>query len=124
MPRSEDACGRLTDADIFASLVDTRARSLAARDERLEREPLLFERLDGRARARDTLRFVVEAELDARGGVTRATARLPPPFDAGAAGRCVEAALRTSLTVTTPAHARPTIARIEVLLANGDSGGL
>jgi tetratricopeptide (TPR) repeat protein len=76
------------------------------------------------ARAHDTVRFVVEAELDARGAVTRATARLPPPFDAGATGRCVEAALRTSLTVTPPAHARPTSARIEVLLANGDPGGL
>src|SRR4029079_9619109 len=29
VPRSEDACGRLTDADIFASLLDTRARRLA-----------------------------------------------------------------------------------------------
>ena len=76
------------------------------------------------ARGHDTVRFLVEAELDARGAVTRATARLPPPFDAGAAGRCVEAALRTSLTVTPPAHARPTSARIEVLLANRDSGGL
>jgi len=76
------------------------------------------------ARGHDTLRFVVEAELDARGAVTRATARLPPPLDAGATGRCVEAALRTSLTVTPPAHARPTSVRIEVLLANGDSGGL
>jgi tetratricopeptide (TPR) repeat protein len=76
------------------------------------------------ARGHDTVRFVVEAELDAHGAVTHATARLPPPFDAGAAGRCVEAALRTSLTVTPPAHARPTIARIEVLLANRDAGGL
>jgi tetratricopeptide (TPR) repeat protein len=77
------------------------------------------------SRGHDTLRFFVEAELDARGTVTRATAHLPPPFDAGAAtGRCVEAALRSSLTVTPPAHAKPTVARIEVLLANGDSGGL
>jgi tetratricopeptide (TPR) repeat protein len=76
------------------------------------------------SRGHDTVRFVVEVELDARGAVTRATAHLPPPLDAGATGRCVEAAVRTSLTVTPPAHARPTSARIEVLLANGDSGGL
>ncbi len=76
------------------------------------------------SRGHDTVRFVVEAELDARGAVTRATARLPPPFDVGATGRCVESALSSSLTVTPPAHAKPTVARIEVLLANGDSGGL
>ncbi len=76
------------------------------------------------SRGHDTVRFFVEAELDARGAVTRATARMPPPFDAGATGRCVEAALRSSLTVTPPAHAKPTVVRIEVLLANGDSGGL
>jgi tetratricopeptide (TPR) repeat protein len=76
------------------------------------------------SRGHDTVRFSVEAELDARGAVTRATAHLPPPLDAGATGRCVEAALRSSLTVTPPAHAKPTVARIEVLLANGDSGGL
>jgi hypothetical protein len=76
------------------------------------------------SRGHDTVRFVVEAELDARGAVTRATARLPPPFDVGATGRCVESALRSSLAVTPPAHAKPTVARIEVLLANGDSGGL
>jgi tetratricopeptide (TPR) repeat protein len=76
------------------------------------------------ARPHVTVRFDVEVELDARGAVTRATAHLPPPFDAGVTGRCVEAALRTSLTVTPPAHARPTSARIDVLLANGDSGGL
>jgi tetratricopeptide (TPR) repeat protein len=76
------------------------------------------------SRGHDTVRFFVEAELDARGNVTRATAHLPAPFDAGATGHCVEAALRSSLTVTPPAHAKPTIARIEVLLANGDSGGL
>ena len=71
----------------------------------------------------DTVPIVALAELDARGAVTSATARLPPPFDAGATGRCVEAALRTSLTVTPPSHARSTSARIEVLLAN-DSGGV
>jgi len=76
------------------------------------------------SRGHDTVRFVVEVELDARGAVTGASSRLPPPFDAGATGRCIEAALRASLTVTPPAHARPTSARIEVLLANGDSGGL
>ncbi len=76
------------------------------------------------SRGHDTVRFVVEAEFDTRGAVTRATAHLPPPFDAGATSRCVAAALQGSLTVPPPAHARPTNARIEVLLANGDSGGL
>jgi tetratricopeptide (TPR) repeat protein len=76
------------------------------------------------ARGHDTARFVVELELDAHGAVARATAKLPAPFDAGSIGRCVEVALQGGLMVAAPAHAKPTSARVEVLLANGDAGGL
>ncbi len=76
------------------------------------------------ARGHDTVRFVVELELDAHGAVARATAKLPAPFDAGSIGQCVEVALQAGLVVTAPAHAKPTSARVEVLLANGDAGGL
>ena len=75
-------------------------------------------------RAHDTVRFAVELEVDARGIVTRAAAKLPAPYDAGPAGACVEEAVRSRLAVAKPAHARATSARVEVLLANGDTGGV
>jgi tetratricopeptide (TPR) repeat protein len=75
-------------------------------------------------RGHDTVRFAVEVEIDARGTVTRAAAKLPAPYDAGAVGACVEAALRSRLVVARPVHARATTARVEVLLANGDVGGV
>jgi len=68
-------------------------------------------------RGHDPLRITVEIEIDAGGAVARATARVPPPLAGGGAGRCIEDAVRTRLVVPKPAHARPTIARVEVLLS-------
>jgi tetratricopeptide (TPR) repeat protein len=71
-----------------------------------------------------TVRALLELDIDARGLVERASVKLPPVVDDGVAGPCMEAAVKVGLSVAMPAHARPTSARIEVLLANGDSGRL
>lgn len=76
-------------------------------------------------RGRQSVRVVLDVELDASGAAVRATAKLPSPYDGGgAAARCMEQAVTSGLRLTRPAHARPTSARVEVLLANGDSGRL
>src|SRR6185369_1537588 len=48
--------------------------------------------------ARATVRFAIEIEIDARGAVTHAVAKAPPPLD-GAFARCAEAAVRDGLRV-------------------------
>jgi Tetratricopeptide repeat len=78
---------------------------------------------------RDGFRFALELEIDARGLVTSAVVKAPPPLDepTGASfARCVEAAVRGGLRVPQPRPARPTRARMELLVgvANGDTGGL
>jgi tetratricopeptide (TPR) repeat protein len=96
-------------------------------DAALKHRPLLLEACFAPyppARGHEPVRFSVDVELDANGAVARATARLPPPFADNAAGPCVEAALRTRLILTRPAHGRSTTARIEVLLATADGAGL
>ena len=81
-------------------------------------------------RGHDTVRLVIELELDANGAVSRAAVGWPPAqLQAGApgaraAGACIEAGLKDRLIVAKPAHGKATSARVEVLLANGDSGGL
>jgi tetratricopeptide (TPR) repeat protein len=65
-----------------------------------------------------TLRVVIDVDLDARGGVTRAAASVPAPDAraAAAAARCVEQAVQRDLQVTQAAHAGATSAHVEVLL--------
>jgi tetratricopeptide (TPR) repeat protein len=99
-----------------------------------QRPRLLDDCLDEAVRAgqlppRDGFRFALELEIDARGLVTGVVVKTPPPLDEprGAAfARCVEAALRDGLRVAHPRPARPTRARMELLVgvANGDAGGL
>jgi tetratricopeptide (TPR) repeat protein len=75
-------------------------------------------------RGHDPVRITVEIELDANGAVTRATSKLPPPFAGSAVAACIETTLRARLVVSRPTRARSTTARIEVLLASGDAGGV
>jgi tetratricopeptide (TPR) repeat protein len=75
-----------------------------------------------------TVRLVVDLDIDANGVVSRALAQWPrPPSGVSVstgASPCMEAALKDLQLVAKPAHGKVTSARIEVLLANGDSGGL
>src|SRR6185369_8850223 len=73
--------------------------------------------------ARATVRFAIEIEIDARGAVTHAVAKAPPPLD-GAFARCAEAAVRDGLRVPPPGRGRPTHARMELVVASGEAGGL
>jgi tetratricopeptide (TPR) repeat protein len=68
------------------------------------------------AGARPSFRMAIELELDGKGAVTRATAKVPPPFD-GPFARCVEAAVKDGLRVTPPGRVRPTHARMELGIA-------
>ena len=68
-------------------------------------------------RGHEPLRLAIEIELDANGVVASAHARVAAPLDSALVGRCIEDAVRTRLVVPKPTHARPTIARIEVLLS-------
>jgi tetratricopeptide (TPR) repeat protein len=72
-----------------------------------------------------TVRFALELELDARGLVAQAVAKVPPPLD-GAFARCAEAAVKDGLRVPPPARARPTRARLELVIAvaSGEAIGL
>lgn len=79
----------------------------------------------GRLAPRDGFRFAVELALDARGAVVDATVKSTAPLDA-VFSRCVETAVRASLRVPRPRRARPTRARVEILvgLSNGAAGGV
>jgi hypothetical protein len=61
------------------------------------------------------VRIAVELEIDSRGRVTAASAKLPAPLSADLA-RCLERAVLTRLRLPTPAATRPTRARTELLL--------
>jgi len=63
--------------------------------------------------ARAPLRIAVEMEIDARGRVTAAAVKLPPPGDAELA-RCLERVVIARLRL--PPAARPTRARTEILV--------
>jgi tetratricopeptide (TPR) repeat protein len=91
-------------------------------------QPRLLDACLDRAAAagvRDSVRFAVELDLDARGAVTRATVKAPAPLDAGFA-RCAEAAIKDGLRLSRPPRARPSHARVEMILAvaNKDAPGL
>jgi len=80
--------------------------------------------LGGTRPSRAGIRFALELEIDGRGAVTRAAAKVSPPLDERFA-RCVEAAVKDGLRLTPPsARARPTRARMELVVANGELGGL
>jgi tetratricopeptide (TPR) repeat protein len=72
---------------------------------------------------RDSFRFALELEIDARGAVTEASAKSAAPLDATFA-RCAEAAVRAGLRVPRPQQARVTRARIDLLVATRDPGGV
>jgi len=61
------------------------------------------------------VRIAIELEIDARGRITSATAKLPAPLPAELA-RCLERAVVARLRLPTPAAARRTRARTELLL--------
>jgi tetratricopeptide (TPR) repeat protein len=71
--------------------------------------------------AEPRLRMSVEIEIDDRGRVRKAAARLPEGLDA-AFGRCVEEAIGKKLRFPRPAVRKPTRARIELLLAPRPAG--
>ncbi|HTA20745.1 MAG TPA: tetratricopeptide repeat protein, partial [Polyangia bacterium] len=79
----------------------------------------------GRLAPRDGFRFAVELALDATGAVADATVKSTAPLDA-VFSRCVESAVRVGLRVPRPRRARPTRARVEILvgLSNGAAGGV
>jgi tetratricopeptide (TPR) repeat protein len=77
----------------------------------------------GALAARETFRFALEIELDGRGVVTEAAAKSATPLDETFA-RCAEAAVRAGLRVPRPQKARPTRARIDLLVATKDAGGV
>jgi tetratricopeptide (TPR) repeat protein len=79
----------------------------------------------GRLAPRDGFRFAVELALDATGAVADATVKSTAPLDS-VFSRCVESAVRVGLRVPRPRRARPTRARVEILvgLSNGEAGGV
>jgi hypothetical protein len=80
--------------------------------------------LAGQPATRAPIRLALEIELDGRGAVTRVVAKAPPPLDDKFA-RCAEAAVKDGLRVTPPSgRGRPTRARLELVVANGEPGGL
>jgi tetratricopeptide (TPR) repeat protein len=73
----------------------------------------------GLVAARQGFRLALELDLDAAGIVTRVGVQAPPPLAELATGpfaRCVEAALRAGLHVSRPRTAKPTHARVELLV--------
>jgi tetratricopeptide (TPR) repeat protein len=73
--------------------------------------------------ARESFRFALEIELDGRGAVTEAKAKSAAPLDPTFA-RCAEDAVRAGLRVQRPQKPRPTHARIDLLVATKDPGGV
>jgi tetratricopeptide (TPR) repeat protein len=73
--------------------------------------------------ARGSFRFALEIEIDGRGAVTAASAKAAAPLDETFA-RCAEAAVRAGLRLPRPQKARPTHARIDLLVATKDPGGV
>jgi tetratricopeptide (TPR) repeat protein len=109
----------LASGPIPAPLVDAAWRA---------RPGLLDQCLDDGVRAgalapRTSFRFALEIEIDARGAVTHAAAKSNAPLDATFA-RCAEAAVRSGLRIARPQKARATRARIDLLVATKDAGGV
>jgi tetratricopeptide (TPR) repeat protein len=70
---------------------------------------------------RGGMRIALELEIDGRGTVNRVVAKVPAPLDAAFA-RCAEAAVRDGLRLgPPPGRPRPTRARMELVVANGDT---
>jgi len=74
-----------------------------------------FEAAGAVVRPGATVRVAIEMEIDRRGRVVSATAKLPVP-GAGALGRCLEDAVRGGLRLPTSVGGRATRARTELLL--------
>jgi hypothetical protein len=109
----------LASGPIPAPLVDAAWRA---------RPGLLDQCLDDGVRAgalapRASFRFALEIEIDARGAVTAAAAKSSAPLDAAFA-RCAEAAVRAGLRTARPQTARATRARVDLLVATKDAGGV
>ncbi len=73
----------------------------------------------GLVTARQGFRFALELDLDAAGAVTAVVIQAAPPLAELATGPfagCVQAALRAGLHVSRPRTAKPTHARVELLV--------
>jgi tetratricopeptide (TPR) repeat protein len=65
---------------------------------------------------RGPMRAALEIEIDSGGRVTRVAAFLPPALGDDI-GRCFETAVKAGFVAPRPAHARATVARMELVLA-------
>ena len=64
-----------------------------------------------------TLRVAIEINIDERGKITQASAKLPAGVDAGF-GACIETAVKQRLRLPAPPRARPTTARTEFVIGS------
>ena len=71
--------------------------------------------LDAVPAGRQAIRFALELEIDGRGQVARATAKVPPPLDEHFA-RCVESAVESGLRFPAIGGSRVTLSRTEILI--------
>jgi tetratricopeptide (TPR) repeat protein len=69
------------------------------------------------------LRLALELSFDERGAVSDAAVKAPAAIDASFA-RCAEAAVKGGLRVPRPRRPRPSRARLELLIAPADGGGV
>jgi tetratricopeptide (TPR) repeat protein len=110
-PRVVAAGTVLADGPVPAPLVDAAWRGRADLLDACLAEAAAADALP----SREGLRLAFELTIDARGVVTEAVAKAPAALDATFA-RCAEAALRDGLRVPPPRRARPTHARLELLV--------
>lgn len=72
---------------------------------------------------REGVRLAIELAFDERGAVAEAAVKAPAAIDASFA-RCAESAVKGGLRVPSPRRARPSRARLELLIAPADAGGV
>jgi tetratricopeptide (TPR) repeat protein len=72
---------------------------------------------------REGVRLAIELAFDERGAVAEASVKAPAAIDASFA-RCAESAVKGGLRVPSPRRARPSRARLELLIAPADAGGV
>lgn len=74
--------------------------------------------------ASSQVKISVELRIDDSGRVTAATARVPPPLAAATLAPCIETALVNEFRVSPPARRKPTLVRMELVLAPARPGGV
>lgn len=72
---------------------------------------------------RETFRLSLELTVDARGAVTEAAVKAPAALDAALAA-CIADTVRAGLRVARPSKRQPTRARLELVVASGEPGGV